>query len=86
MEIYHVSPYQVLLLDGDVDARDVKRQRERLETEGQIEPIEVIQVPVDVLADPAPLTYTLAPYGWVYASAQVAAARELGWPTILITC
>jgi hypothetical protein len=53
--------------------REIRQQRERLEAEGQIEPIEVN-------AD-----LTLDPDGWVYAGAQIAAAIELEWPTVLVT-
>jgi hypothetical protein len=52
---------------------EVRRQRERLEREGQIEPIEV--TPSLVITDDA----------WVYSGAQVAAAIELGWDTVLVT-
>jgi hypothetical protein len=52
---------------------EVRRQRERLENEGQIEPIEV--TPDFVITEDA----------WVYSGAQVAAAIELGWDTILVT-
>jgi hypothetical protein len=52
---------------------EVRRQKERLQAEGQIEPIEV--TPDLVITEDA----------WAYAGAQVTAAIELDWDTILVT-
>jgi hypothetical protein len=71
-QIYQIDPKTVksptIIYPGEV-----RRQRERLENEGQIEPIEV--TPNLVITEDA----------WVYSGAQVAAAIELGWDTILVT-
>ncbi len=81
--IYQVSPWHVEVHDGlrGPSPRDVRTQRERLENEGQIEPLEVRPMQQDHARYP----YLLRSDGWFYAEAQVAAARELGWPTILVT-
>jgi hypothetical protein len=73
MMIHLVSPHCVRL-DETPHARDVAAQKRRLETEGQIEPVLVRRGMVPVLDN------------WFYAPAQVVAARELGWETILVTC
>jgi hypothetical protein len=78
--IHQVDPWDVRL-DDQPTGRDVKVQLERLLAEGQIEPIEVV-----LFASTSPRgKYTLDPGGWVYAGAQIAAARELKWPTVLVT-
>lgn len=70
--IRQVNPWDVPLHSIPPE-RDVRKQQERLVAEGQIEPIE------------------LSPDGranldeWVYADAQIEAARRLKWPTILVT-
>jgi hypothetical protein len=69
--IYQVDPKTVIT--GKVYPSDVRRQKERLEHEGQIEPIEV-DVNLVIRTD-----------AWFYSGAQVAAAIELGWNTILVT-
>jgi hypothetical protein len=70
-QIYQVSPHDVKI--GKPFRRDVERQRERLEREGQIEPIEVMP------------DMTVPTSAWFYSEAQVQAARDLGWATILVT-
>jgi hypothetical protein len=70
--IAHVSPWDVTV-PGDTPRGDVARQRARLEDEGQIEPIVVRRA-----------TGQPDPDEWPYAGAQVIAARELDWPTILV--
>lgn len=77
MKIYQVSPWEVVI--EEQPPRDVRAQRVRLLTEGQIEPLEVL-----VQRTPT-RHYILDHDGWCYAAAQVAAARELGWETILVT-
>jgi len=49
--------------------------------EGQIEPIEVVDLGEDGI-----FRYRVAQDAWAYAEAQVIAAMELGWKTILVTC
>jgi hypothetical protein len=71
-QIYQISPWAVPV-PAELPARDVKHQAERLNAEGQIEPIAL-------LADGTPDLYS-----WAYANEQVQAARELGWPFILVT-
>jgi hypothetical protein len=70
-QIYRVSPRDVAVPDppppGDVD-----RQKQRLLTEGQIEPLVL-----DINHQPDPDEYP-------YACAQVIAARDLEWPNILV--
>jgi hypothetical protein len=79
--IYQVDPWLVDLGNYVPSGRDVRNQIDRLVNEGQIEPIEV-----RLYANgPAVRKYTLDPDGWFYAGAQIAAARELRWPTILVT-
>lgn len=73
MRIYQVDPHTLRLHDTP-PPRDVARQKERLVAEGQIEPI-VIN-PRTLLADLDQ---------WAYADAQIAAARELGWSSVLVT-
>lgn len=67
-----VSPHDVPV-SSEPHWRDVYAQAERLEQEGQIEP-------VLLRADGTP-----DPDSWAHADAQVMAARYLEWPTILIT-
>jgi ParB-like chromosome segregation protein Spo0J len=72
-QIYLVNPHDVEI--SPVYPRDVRKQMERLKTEGQIEPILVSRPPRMIPSRD----------NWVYSHEQVAAARELGWPTILVT-
>jgi hypothetical protein len=58
-----------------VSARDIAEQVAHLRTRGQVEPI-VLENDGSVCEDRE------ARY---YAAAQVMAARQLGWPTILVT-
>lgn len=70
-QIYQVDPKKVTT--GKVYPNDVRQQKARLQEEGQIEPIET--TPDLVIRTDA----------WFYSGAQVQAAIELGWPTILVT-
>jgi hypothetical protein len=70
-QIYQVNPRHIKI--GPTYANDVRRQKERLEKEGQIEPIEVLP------------DLTVHPEAWAYSEAQIQAARDLGWDTILVT-
>lgn len=70
--IFQVSPHEVVI-KSQPSRRDVKRQTERLLQEGQIEPILLHE------------DNTINAANWPYADAQVIAARELEWPTILVT-
>lgn len=79
MDIYHVSPKSVKVTTK-WSARDISVQSDRLEKEGQIEPIPVIRDEDG--------TYTLDvdnPDFWHYSGAQVEAAKLLEWDTILVT-
>lgn len=80
--IYQVDPWLVDLQDTIPHRRDVRYQLDRLNKEGQIEPVEVRMHATENLF---PGRYTLDPDGWTYANAQVQAARELEWKTILVT-
>ena len=85
MEIYQVDPAQVRRrrskMGMHVSESSWRYQAQRLETEGQIEPIEVVHDD-----DPDALfPYMIKHDAWVYAEAQVIAAIELNWPTILVT-
>jgi len=71
--IFHPSPWDVTVVDMP-SRRDIDHQKACLEEEGQIEPIVVDYNTKQVVLDEYP-----------YADAQIIAARELGWPTILIT-
>ena len=71
MGIMQMEPWSVVLHNTPSE-RDIRRQLERLEREGQIEPIKLLE-------DGSPDLDS-----WVYAEAQVAAARRLRWPTILV--
>lgn len=71
--IYYVNPNAIQIHD-EPSLRDVRKQKERLQKEGQIEPLEVT----------GPNLF-LRQACWPYASAQVVAARELAWPTLLVT-
>jgi hypothetical protein len=73
VEIYHVSPHAVNLGGYVPLPRDVRMQKARLESEGQIEPIQLLANGQPDLDE------------WCYAREQVVAARELGWTTILVT-
>jgi hypothetical protein len=73
MGIHAVDPLTVSI--GDVYPSDVRTQVQRLTEEGQIEPILVSPPPLMVPSKDA----------WAYSHEQVAAARALGWPTILVT-
>jgi hypothetical protein len=77
--IYRVNPWDIDLSNEPQIGREVRTQINRLLAEGQIEPIEVIRNPLAIRK------LALAPDGWVYAAAQIQAARELQWPTILVT-
>lgn len=76
MKIYQVSPHHVKVLKL-WSKRHVDYQKDRLEKEGQIEPIHVVIVHDE--------HYYVSPEEWAYSEAQVLAARELEWPTILVT-
>lgn len=86
MEIYHVDPAEVRsrssrsASDMRVSERDWRYQANRLTREGQIEPIEV-----EPQGDDSLFKYRIKEDAWSYAEAQVIAAIELGWPTILVT-
>lgn len=56
--------------------KDVARQKSRLLTEGQIEPI---------LLNPATMSPDDGPHGWTYADAQILAAIELNRDNLLVT-
>lgn len=72
-----IKPEQVIGRKGYyASKRNVEKQKERLETEGQIEPIQVKR-----LGD----KYIVQEEAWVYTEAQVQAAIELKWETILAT-
>jgi hypothetical protein len=73
MRIYQVNPANINLHEVP-SARDVAHQKRRLLAEGQIEPITIS--PVTMLANLDQCAY---------ADAQVTAARELGWSTLLVT-
>lgn len=75
MEIYQVDP-RTINLSKSPSPRDVAHQRTRLVAEGQIEPI---------LLNPTTMSPSTGPRGWIYADAQILAARELAWPTLLVT-
>jgi hypothetical protein len=83
MQIYQVDPQ-------DVDpcrpatVREIKTQMIRLLDEGQIEPITVDHY-ADRLDGTPLLRVRDKVDDWLYASAQLMAARELHWPTILVT-
>jgi hypothetical protein len=72
MQIYTINPWAVPIPAG-LPARDVKHQAERLESEGQIEPIALLH-------DGSPDLDS-----WAYANEQIQAARDLAWPSILVT-
>lgn len=82
MDIYQVDPSTVGRRSPTwtVSERDWRHQADRLESEGQIEPIEVVDQGEDSL-----IRYRIAEDAWAYAEAQVIAAIELRWPTILVT-
>ena len=80
-QIYQVDPWTVDT-GNSISARDIRQQAARLAAEGQIEPIEVVPATTVPFSG---IHYALRPDGWVYAGAQVAAARELKWLTILVT-
>jgi hypothetical protein len=79
VEIYQVNPKDVEIC-RPVSARDIKHQMVRLSEEGQIEPIVVEELERDGQLKVRDLLDD-----WIYASAQVIAARELEWETILVT-
>jgi hypothetical protein len=64
------SPFVIELHDTPF-ARDVAVQRTRLEQEGQIEPLVLRNGRID-------------PDNWPYGDAQVVAARQLCWDTLLV--
>lgn len=72
--IYQVNPNEVAITDPY--PRDVARQKARLETEGMIEPL---------VATFEHGMWRVDNSDWPYATAQVQAARELDWPTIILT-
>jgi len=79
--IYEVHPDEIKwrgsMMYGP-SRRNITKQMERLQAEGQIEPIQVFQCvnhgALEVQED-----------AWAYAEAQVEAAKELNWPTLLVT-
>lgn len=75
MQIYPVDPRTITLTEIP-SKREIRGQVRRLEVEGQIEPIAVTP---ELVIDKAHPDY------WVYSSAQVMAAIELNWSTILVT-
>jgi hypothetical protein len=79
--IYQVDPWTVDT-GRSWSKKDIDTQIARLQAEGQIEPIEVVSVTTVPFSG---LNWEPAPDGWFYAGAQVAAARQLKWPTILVT-
>jgi hypothetical protein len=88
MEIYHVDPAEVRCRASrastdkfQVSERDWKAQAARLLIEGQIEPIEVVKHE----EDESLFKFRIREDAWHYAEAQVIAAIELEWPTILVT-
>jgi hypothetical protein len=80
--IQQVCPWTVQI--GKQQPADVLLQRGRLQREGQIEPIAVVAVTNCHTRRCGCTVLIPDPDGWCYAEAQVAAARDLGWPTILI--
>jgi hypothetical protein len=85
MQIYQVNPHDVEPC-RPATVKEIEAQKQRLEYEGQIEPIVVVHLGTDYTR----VTDTLLRVrdrmdDWLYASAQVLAARELDWPTILVT-
>lgn len=70
--IVPISPWAVPI-PANLSAKSVNYQAARLESEGQIEPILLLDS-----GDPDLDS-------WAHANEQIQAARELGWPTILVT-
>lgn len=79
MEIYQVNPKDVEV-SRPASAKEIKHQMVRLSEEGQIEPIVVEELERDGQLKVRDLLDD-----WIYASAQVIAARELEWETTLVT-
>lgn len=71
-QIYQISPWAVPV-PADLHAKSVRHQAERLQTEGQIEPIALLP------------DHTPDLDSWAHAREQIQAARDLGWATILVT-
>jgi hypothetical protein len=79
-EIYQVHPFEVRPLLRRHGKRDVQYQMERLEREGQIEPV--------CVKPPVMHQYELDvdhPDYWYWSPELVEAAVRLGWETILVT-
>jgi hypothetical protein len=87
VEIYLAPPVSIRRRRPDwvVTKHDWRYQAERLENEGQIEPIEVVIETTTETKQATVRTFRVAPAAWVYAEAQIVAAMELGWPTLLVT-
>jgi hypothetical protein len=77
-KIHHVNPNDIKF-NGFIpnSSREVLYQKRRLESEGQIEPL--------LGEDQGDGTWTVDNIDWPYQYAQVLAARELEWETLLIT-
>lgn len=73
MEIYQVDPNKIRLREIPTE-RDIRKQKERLLKEGQIEPITVNGPDLFIPHE-----------AWLYSEAQVIAAIQLEWPTLLVT-
>jgi hypothetical protein len=82
MQIYEVDPKEVETC-RPASSREIRNQMDRLEVEGQIEPL-VVEIIGE--KDGKKLLKIRDTFDdWIYGSAQVIAARELEWPTILVT-
>jgi hypothetical protein len=75
MPIFYVSPHNVIT--RDTFERDVLKQVTLLNAQGQIEPLVVDRVDREF--------FKVDDTEYPYASAQVQAARRLGWDTIIVT-
>jgi hypothetical protein len=75
MEIYHVDPKSLTVTDVP-SRRDVEKQKHVLLTQGQIVPI---------LFNGRTMKPSTSWHGSPYAFAQIVAAQELEWSTIIIT-
>lgn len=76
-KIVLVNPMDVVTNEYYVSRRTVRYQKDRLVNEGQIMPLVAHQDDKG--------QWVIDDEDWPYASSLVEAARELAWPTILVT-
>lgn len=75
-KIYYVNPHEVMVTSNYVK-RDVLYQKQLLQRQGQIVPL--------LCKKNASDDWVVSNKDYPYSGAQVRAARELGWETIIIT-